>query len=134
MCTHDHHHDHNDIVDKDTREMLSRRTMVQALAAGGAISVAGPGLSGCQTNAETGAKQFLLVGEGQLNQMAASSWAEAKAKTPTSTDPRYLSRLQNIGSRISRGANKADEAWDYAVFDTDTKKCLCSTGKPSWFL
>ncbi len=128
MCTHDHHHDHNEVVDKYTRDMLSRRNMVQALAAGGAITVAGPALSGCKTNAETGAKQFLLVGDSQLSQMAASSWAEAKQKTPTSTDPRYLGRLKGIGSRIARGANKADETWDYAVFDTDTKNAFVLPG------
>ena len=128
MCTHDHHHHHNEVVDKETQEMLSRRSMVQALAAGGAITVAGPALSGCKTNPETGAKQFLMVGDSQLSQMAASSWAEAKQKTPTSTDPRYLSRLKNIGSRIASGANKSGEAWDYAVFDTEQKNAFVLPG------
>jgi len=39
-----------------------------------------------------------------------------------------LSRLQSIGSRISRGANKSDEQWDYAVFDTDTKNAFVLPG------
>jgi len=128
LCSHGHHHENCDHVDKDTQEMLSRRVMVQALAAGGTLTLAAPALSGCATNAETGSKQFLLVGENQLSQMAASSWAEAKSKLPTSTDPRYLSRLRNIGSRISRGANKSDEAWDYAVFEKDTKNAFVLPG------
>ncbi len=128
MCTHDHHDDQNAVIDKDTKEMLSRRHMVQALAAGGALTVTAPALSGCATNAETGSKQFLLIGDGQLGQMAASSWAEAKQKTPTSTDPRYLGRLKTIGSRIARGANKSNEQWDYAVFDTDTKNAFVLPG------
>ena len=131
MCTHDHH-DHHDqshaVVDKEAAEIMNRRRMVQALAAGGALTVAAPALSGCATNPETGSKQFLLVGEGQLSQMAASSWAETKRKTPTSTDPRYLSRLQNIGGRIARGANKGDEQWDYAVFAQDTKNAFVLPG------
>jgi Zn-dependent protease with chaperone function len=45
-----------------------------------------------------------------------------------STDPRYTRRLANIGGRISRGANKADEAWDYEVFDTDTKNAFVLPG------
>jgi len=39
-----------------------------------------------------------------------------------------LGRLQTIGSRISRGANKADEQWDYAVFDQDTKNAFVLPG------
>ena len=60
--------------------------------------------------------------------MAASSWAEAKQKTPVSTDPRYTTRLRNIGSRIARGAGKSEEAWDYAVFDTETKNAFVLPG------
>jgi len=37
MCTHDHEHDHNQVIDQDTKDMLNRRRMVQALAAGGAL-------------------------------------------------------------------------------------------------
>ncbi len=128
LCNHGHHHENCDHVDKDTQEMLNRRLMVQALAAGGALSLAAPALSGCATNPETGSKQFLLVGDSQLSQMAASSWSEAKAKLPTSRDPRYLRRLQNIGSRVSRGANKSDEAWDYAVFEKDSKNAFVLPG------
>jgi len=128
-CIHDHDHDHDHtVVDKDTQDMLNRRRMVQSLAAGGALTITAPGLSGCATNPETGKKQFLLVGEGQLSQMAASSWAEAKRTTPTSRDPRYLRRLQSIGGRIARGANKASEQWDFAVFDKDTKNAFVLPG------
>ena len=113
--------------DPEIKTMLTKRRMVQALAAGG-VMTATPALSGCATNPETGAKQLLLIGSGQLNQMAASSWAEAKQKTPVSTDPRYTTRLRNIGSRISRGAGKDKEKWDYAVFDTDTKNAFVLPG------
>jgi len=126
MCT--HHHDATETQSAEEKDMLTKRRMVQALAAGGAISIAGPGLAGCATNAATGERQFLLVGEGQLSQMAATSWAQAKQQTPTSTDPRYLNRLKNIGSRISRGAGKSNEAWDYAVFDKDSKNAFVLPG------
>ena len=129
MCIHDHTQDHSDTnIDAETRGILERRRIVQGLAAGGLMTVAGPALTGCATNAETGSKQFLLIGDSQLSQMAASSWAEAKAKTPVSTDPRYTTRLRNIGSRIARGADKAEEQWDYAVFDTDTKNAFVLPG------
>lgn len=108
---------------QEDKSMLERRMVVQALAAGGALTA-----TGCATNAETGASQFLLVGDRQLSQMAASSWAEAKQKTPVSRDPRYTRRLETIGGRISRGANKHNEAWDYAVFDSDTKNAFVLPG------
>lgn len=127
MCTHDHRQ-HGEEFDEAEKELFHRRTVLQVLAAGGAITVAPGALSGCATNAETGSKQFLLIGESQLSQMAAQSWAAAKQQIPTSTDPRYTSRLRTIGSRISRGANKDSETWDYAVFEKDTKNAFVLPG------
>jgi predicted Zn-dependent protease len=117
----------NDDTHED-KELVERRKLIQGLAAGGVLTATAPALSGCATNAETGARQFLLVGDRQLSQMAAASWADTKAKIPTSNDPRYTSRLRNIGNRISRGANKGNEQWDYAVFDRDTKNAFVLPG------
>lgn len=128
MCM---HHDHlaEDCKDGATKEMLSKRRMIQTIAAGGVLTATAPALAGCATNPETGSKQFLgLVSEAQLNQMAASSWADAKKKQKLSTDPRYTSRLRNIGARIARGAKRQDQAWDYAVFDSDTKNAFVLPG------
>lgn len=125
MCTHDHQE--TAVQDTETKNMMERRRLVQALGAGGVLTMA-PALSGCATNPETGARQLLLIGDSQLNQMAAASWAEAKKKTPVSNDPRYTSRLRNIGNRISKGANKQNETWDYTVFDQETKNAFVLPG------
>lgn len=126
MCNHDHHEP--TVVDEETREILNRRKMIQALAAGGTLAIAG-GLSSCATNSETGSNQFLgLVSEGALNKMAAQSWAQTKSTQKLSTDPRYLGRLQTIGGRISRGARRDNQPWDYAVFDSDTKNAFVLPG------
>ncbi len=125
MCI--HHQQGIEHQDEQTRSMLQRRRLVQGLAAGGVLSLT-PAISGCATNPETGASQFILVGDSQLKEMAATSWAETKKTTPTSTDPRYTNRLRNIGARIAKGANKANESWDYAVFDTDTKNAFVLPG------
>jgi len=125
MCN---HHE-IEAVDVETKAMHERRVVIQALAAGAVLTTAGSTLSGCSTNPETGEKQFVgLASAGQLNQMAAASWAELKQKQPTSNDPRYTRRLANIGSRISRGANKEGESWDYAVFDSNTKNAFVLPG------
>ena len=126
MCINNHEVNHSH--DPETKDMLTKRHMIQALAAGGLVTVASPALTGCATNPETGAKQFLMVGESQLNQMAAQSWAQAKQKEKLSTDPRYTSRLKNIGGRISRGAKRDQQPWDYAVFDSDTKNAFVLPG------
>jgi len=128
MCMH-HGHEPENCPDQETKDMLNRRRMIQTLAAGGAVSIAAPGLSSCATNAETGSPQFLgLVGEGALNQMAAQSWTQAKQKQPQSTDPRYLGRLTNIGKRIAVGSGRGNQKWDYAVFDDDTKNAFVLPG------
>lgn len=126
MCNHDHH-ETTEIVDKETREMLNRRKMIQVLAAGGMVGVAG-GVTGCATNPETGYSQPMLVSSSALSQAAAQSWSEAKKKQKLSTDPRYTTRLKNIGSRIARGSRRDKQAWDYAVFDSDTKNAFVLPG------
>lgn len=121
MCF-NHHHTHDA---PKQQSLFSRRRAVQTLAAGGGAAA----LSACVTNPETGSRQFLgLIGEGQLNQMAAASWAEAKKKQKVSTDPRYTRRLRTITSRIARGANKDSEKWDVTVFDDDTKNAFVLPG------
>lgn len=133
MCfNHNHNTATKTVSDRSQSEITStgRRKVVKGLASGGAIALAGAGLSSCSTNPETGRNQFvgLAPGGASLSNMAAASWAEMKQKTPTSNDPRYTNRLRNIGGRISRGAGRANQKWDYAVFDTDAKNAFVLPG------
>lgn len=127
MCN---HHAHLECkMDAETKAIHERRNAIQVLAAGGMLTVSAGALSGCATNPETGEKQFIgLASESQLNSMALSSWNEMRQKIPTSNDPRYTRRLANIGSRVKRGANRADQRWDYAVFDQDQKNAFVLPG------
>ena len=124
MCD---HHEEIESQDPEFQAMLSKRQLVQGLAAGTAVVYA-TGATGCSTNPETGARQLITVSESQLNQMAAVSWAEAKKKQKLSTDPRYTRRIRDIGARISQGAGRADQSWDYAVFDSDSKNAFVLPG------
>ncbi len=127
MCNHEAHLDCK--MDAETKAIHQRRHAIQVLAAGGMLTVAGSSLSACATNPETGEKQFIgLASESQLNSMALSSWNEMRQKIPTSNDPRYTRRLANIGSRVKRGANRANQKWDYAVFDKDSKNAFVLPG------
>ncbi len=127
MCN---HHAHLDCKMKaEEKAIHERRNAIQVLAAGGMLTVAASATTGCATNPETGEKQLVgLASEAQLNSMALSSWNEMKQKLPTSNDPRYTRRLANIGSRVKRGANRADQQWDYAVFDQDQKNAFVLPG------
>ena len=128
MCIHDHQEDETQT--QEIRDMHRRRTLIQGLAAGGVLTVASSSLSGCTTNPETGAKQFVAFapGDAALSQAAAQSWNEIKAKTPQSNDPRYTTRLKNVGKRVSKGANKHTEKWDYRVIAEDTKNAFVLPG------
>jgi len=129
MCNHDHNEATSQAVDPEIKAIHERRTVIQALAAGGALTLTGASLSSCATNPETGEKQFIgFASESQLNSMALSSWNEMRQTLPTSNDPRYTSRLKNIGSRISRGANRSDQPWDYEVFADDQKNAFVLPG------
>ncbi len=122
MCNH-HHHAHCE-TEAPHEKFMPRRKLLQTLTAGGAAAA----VAGCTTNPYTGSKQFTAFAPKDLSGAAESSWAEMKEKIPTSSDPRYTSRLSNIGNRISRVSPYANEAWDYQVFDEDTKNAFVLPG------
>ncbi len=100
--------------------VMSRRQLIAGLAAGT--------VTACVTNPDTGESQFMLVNEGQLAQMAVSAWSDAKAQTPISHDPKLNGQLARIGKRISTAANRQNEKWEYAVFDSDQKNAFVMPG------
>lgn len=127
MCN---HHAHLECkMDAKTKAMHERRNAIQVLAAGGMLTVSASALSACVTNPETGQSQFIgLASDAQLDTMALSSWNEMRQTIPTSNDPRYTTRLANIGTRVKRGAGRENQKWDYAVFDQDQKNAFVLPG------
>lgn len=104
---------------------MSRRALIRGLAAGTVVPFAA---SGCATNPETGRSQFMLVSQGQLAKLSASAWSDVKEETPVSIDPVLNNQLRRVGGRIARGANRQNENWEYAVFDTDEKNAFVMPG------
>lgn len=125
MCNNPNHNHGGEAAPHEA--FMPRRKLLQGLVASGAVA-AGASMTGCTTNPHTGAKQFLAFAPKDLSAAAASSWDEIKQKVPTSNDPRYTSRLANIGSRISRVSPFANESWDYQVFDTNTRNAFVLPG------
>lgn len=109
---------------KAPRVHMSRREIIRGLAVGTVIPI----LTGCQTNDETGANQFLLVSEAQVAQMAVSAWGEMKSQTPISSNRSLNSRVDRIWSRIAQGAGRADQNWEVQVFDTNDVNAFVMPG------
>lgn len=106
------------------RVHMSRRAIICGLAAGTVIPI----VSGCTTNPETGRSQFILVGEGQMAQMAASAWTEMKRETPQTSDTALIRRVDGIWRRIAVGSGRQNEPWEVAVFEDDTVNAFVMPG------
>ncbi len=115
-------------------EQMFRRQFLKYAGAAGVVAGAGA-LGACTTNPETGRSQFVALAPSTeaLSQAANQSWLDVKSQTPTTRDPRYLGRLENIGRRVAQGAGQSDAAWEYAVFDTDTKNAFVMPGNKVGF-
>ncbi len=114
----------NEVLENAPRIEMSRRAIITGLAAGTVMPI----VTGCQTNPETGASQFLLVGEGQIAQMAVSAWNEMKQQTPISKDRSLNTRVDRVWNRIAQGANRADQQWEVEVFDTEDVNAFVMPG------
>lgn len=111
---------------------MSRRDLIRGVAAGTMLAAV-PAISGCSTNPETGKSQFILVSDGQLAQMAASSWADVKKQEKTLVGTSYNRKLEQIGSRIATASGRGDQKWEYAVFNSETKNAFVMPGNKVGF-
>ncbi len=107
------------------RVVMGRRQLLAGLAAGTVVA--------CTTNPETGTSQFILISNDQLAQMSAGSWADIKRQERVSTNPRYNSQLQRVGSRITNAAGRGDQPWEYAVFDSEQVNAFVLPGRQVGF-
>ena len=77
-------------------------------------------MAGCATTVSpTGRTQYVgAVSQEQLNQLGAQAFAEAKAKTPQSTDPRQNAYVRCVVGALVRElpANWQSMGWETAVF------------------
>ncbi len=103
--------------------IISRRKLVQGLAAGSIVAVAG-----CARNQAIGRDQLLLVSEGQIAQMAASSWTQLKRQTKISNDRNLNRRLNTVGNNIVRTAGLQRQPWEFTVFDDDQANAFVLPG------
>lgn len=105
------------------KRVLSRRDVVQGLAAGSLLL-----MGGCATNAETGRSQLILVDDATLVSLSASAWTDVKKQTPISTNSKLISRVTNVGRRIAAVSNITNANWEYQVFDSNTVNAFVLPG------
>ncbi len=109
MCEHHADAKANRIVSVDG---MHRRDMVRALWTGSLV-LAVPGLAGCADVAAVFAPS-----DDELMALSAQAWAETKQQTPISKDPKANARLQSVGPKIAKAANRPNDAWEFVVFDS----------------
>lgn len=87
------------------------RGVIAALAASSLVA--------CAYNEDLGRDQLLLVDQGQLSQLATTSWQQTLAKSRVSRDAAANRRVTTVAQRIVQAAGRANEPWEYVVFDND---------------
>lgn len=94
--------------------ILHRRALIGALAAGAALAP----LQACSENPATGRRQFVIVSDEMLANLAAQTWAQVRAQTPVADDARLQARLRGIGARVAERAGLTGLDWEFVAFDS----------------
>lgn len=109
---------------------LDRRGLLRGLAAG-AAAVA---LPACTTpNPETGRDQFIIVDEAQLQQASLQAWAQVRQQTPAWNNRSAQQRLERVGMRIAQGAGRANQSWEFQMFDSPQRNAFVLPGNKVGF-
>ncbi len=96
-------------------------------------------LSACATVPGTGRSQLSLVGDGDLNAMAATQYREMVQKGPLSTNSKDAAMIKRAGAKISRSAEDylrehglareiADYNWEFNLIQSDSVNAFCMPG------
>ncbi len=127
MCDHHHDHDHAHAGVAG----WERRAVLRLIGAGGAALTA----SACatSTNPDTGRGQFIIISDDQMSTMALQAWEEQLKQTPRWNNPAQTARLQRVGMRIASSAGRANQSWEFALFDSEQKNAFVLPGNKVGF-
>jgi predicted Zn-dependent protease len=120
MC--EHHDSANNGPVARSLDGMHRRDIVRALW-GGSMLLAAPGLAGCADVASVFAPS-----DDELMTLSAQAWDETKKQTPISKDAKANARLQSVGPKIAKAANRPNDAWEFVVFDSQEKNAWVLPG------
>lgn len=113
-----------DSTDNSTRPMImtiTRQTIISVLAA--------VLLGGCQTVAETGRSQLLLIDSSQEMKLGFTEFEKLKKNTPISKDTKMTALINRVGNRIASVAKLPGARWEFVLFDKpDVANAFCLPG------
>ena len=104
---------------------MSRRDLIRGLASGSVVALTA---SGCAENPATGRSQLLLISDGQLAQLAASSWTRLKQQEKVSRNPRLNNQLRRVGQRIAAVSGLSGQNWEFVVFESEQVNAFVMPG------
>jgi predicted Zn-dependent protease len=87
---------------------------LRGLVAGAAAAI----LAACAYNEELGRSQFSFLSGQQMASLGASAWSDVKSKENTSSDPRYVNRLNRVAPKILQAAGENPSEWEWKVFES----------------
>lgn len=85
-------------------------------------------LHGCATVEGTGRTQFMIVSEGQEQQLGAQAYQEVLSKEKVSTDARMTAVVRRVGERIAAVANRPNFQWEFNLIESEQVNAFCLPG------
>ena len=85
----------------------------------------------CASVPHTGRRQFNVVSDQQINQLALKAFRELVEKEPESTDQRLKNIVEQTASRVSKAAETVDGPkfdWEVRLIDKDIPNAFCLPG------
>jgi len=76
-------------------------------------------LAGCATAPYTGRKQVLMSSPHQEQTLGYQAFADIRRHSKAAQDPALQARVQAVGERIARAADRPDFHWEFVVFKDD---------------
>jgi len=114
---------------QDGKMRLSRRELVQGLAAGTVVAMA----PGCAENAALGRSQLLVISPQQLAQLSDQTWRSTLQSEPISRNRTLNTRVRQVGDRVARASGVQGD-WEYVVIESDTKNAwVLPNGKVAFY-
>ncbi len=83
------------------------------------LAVAWAVLSGCATTPYTGRKQVLMVSQEQELALGYQAFKQIRGNSRPAQDPALQARVQKVGERIAKAADRPEFKWEFVVFEDD---------------
>ncbi len=85
----------------------------------------------CASVPHTGRRQFNVVSDSQMNQLALKAFQQLVEKEPESSDQRLKKIVKQVADRVSKAAETIDQPkfdWDVRLIDKDIPNAFCLPG------